>query len=142
MRAVFDTNIFISALAVPGGPAEDAYLYALRGRFELVTSVAILTETARVLNEKFEWSDEQVRRALRAIAETAIVVKTSPHLHLLRDEPDNRILECALHAGADLIVTGDRHLLALQRHQAVSIVTLTDFLGLIKTPGGNPPRHP
>ena len=49
MRAVFDTNIYISALAIPGGNAEEAYLEAIRGTFELFTSVAILTETARVL---------------------------------------------------------------------------------------------
>ena len=48
MRVVFDTNIYVSALAIPGGNAEEAYLEAIRGTFELFTSVAILTETARV----------------------------------------------------------------------------------------------
>jgi hypothetical protein len=41
MRVVFDTNICISAFAIPGGQAEEAYLHALRGRFELCTSVPI-----------------------------------------------------------------------------------------------------
>jgi predicted nucleic acid-binding protein len=49
VRVVFDTNIYISALAISGGNAEDVYLEAVRGTFELYTSVAILTETARVL---------------------------------------------------------------------------------------------
>ena len=57
---------------------------------------------------------------------------TQPHLHLLADEPDNRILECAALAKADVIVTGDRHLLALQRHEETRIVTLAGFLRLLK----------
>ncbi|PWB82098.1 MAG: putative toxin-antitoxin system toxin component, PIN family, partial [Candidatus Methylomirabilota bacterium] len=56
MRVVFDTNVFISAFVIPGGRAEDAYVHAIRGTFELYTSVAILTETANTLRTKFEWS--------------------------------------------------------------------------------------
>ncbi len=132
MRAVFDTNIFISAFGIPGGSAEEAYLDALRGTFELFTSVAILTETATTLQTKFQWSDEKVRQLLQAISKTATVLRTQPHLHLLADEPDNRILECAALAKADVIVTGDRHLLALQGHEETRIVTLAGFLRLLK----------
>ena len=131
MRVVFDTNIFISAFAIPGGHAEEAYLHAVRGTFELFTSVSILTETANTLRSKFEWSDEKVQRVLRSISQTATVLKTQPHLHVLKDEPDNRILECALFAKADIIVTGDRHLLSLKRHRVTSVVRLAAFLELL-----------
>ncbi|MBI3030810.1 MAG: hypothetical protein HYY64_15000 [Candidatus Rokubacteria bacterium] len=43
-------------------------LHALRGTFELFTSVAILTETATTLQAKFQWSDEKVRQLLQAIS--------------------------------------------------------------------------
>ena len=132
MRAVFDTNIFISAFVIPGGSAAEADLHAVRGTFELFTSVAILTETATTLQTKFQWSDEKVGQLLQAISKTATVVRTQPHLHLLADEPDNRILECAPLANADVIVTGDRHLLALQCDEKTRIVTLADFLRLLK----------
>lgn len=132
MRVVFDTNIFISALAITGGSAEEAYLLAVRGAFDLFTSVAILTDTANTLRGTFEWSDEQVQRALRAISKISTVLKTRPHLPILADEPDNRILECALLAKANYIVTGDRHLLSLSRHGGVSMLTLADFLTLIR----------
>ncbi|MBA5866424.1 MAG: hypothetical protein GDA67_06975 [Nitrospira sp. CR1.3] len=49
---------------------------------------------------------------------------------ILEDIPDNRILECALEASADLIVTGDRHLLRLKTFQDVAVVRVTDFLRL------------
>ncbi len=130
MRAVFDTNIFISAFAIPGGKAEIAYRHAIRGTFQLITSLAILTETANKLRSKFDWSDEKIRQLLKSIGKTATVLKTQSQIDkILEDEPDNRILECAFDGEADAIVTGDKRLLALKRYQGISIVTLADFLG-------------
>lgn len=134
MRVVFDTNIFVSAFGIPGGNAEEAYLHAVQGAFELFTSVSILTETANTLRGKFEWSDEKIQRLLRSISKTATVLKTRPDLHILTDEPDNRILECALLAEANIVVSGDRHLLSLKRYRGISVVKLADFLGLLRKP--------
>lgn len=128
MRVVFDTNIFISALAITGGNAEDAYLKAIQGKFELFTSVAILTETARVLQQKFDWAEDKARHAIVEIGQIATVLRPRPTLHLLKDEPDNRILECAMAAQAELIVSGDRHLLSLKQHAGCRIISLTDFV--------------
>jgi predicted nucleic acid-binding protein len=58
----------------------------------------------------------------------AEVVKTVPHLEIVRDATDNRILECAEKAAADLIVTGDPHLLRLRRFGATGIVKVSTFL--------------
>ena len=132
MRVVFDTNIFISAFVIPGGNAEEAYLHAVRGTFTLYSSIAILTETANTLRTKFEWSEEKVLRLLESVSRTAIVLKTRPHLHIVKDEPDNRILECAVLAEADTIVTGDRHLLSLKQYRGISIRKLADFLRRLK----------
>ena len=132
LRVVFDTNIFISAFVIPGSKAEEAYLHGLTGDFFLCSSVAILSETAQKLREKFGWEENRITRLLKAIARVGIVIKTRPHLHFLADEPDNRILECAVAAGADFIVTGDKHLLSLKHFQDISIVTLSHFLELLK----------
>ncbi len=134
MRVVFDTNIYISAFVIPGGNAEEAYLHAVRGRFELFTSIAILTETAKTLRHKFVWSQDKIEDLLTNVGQSAVVVKTQPHIHILRDEPDNRTLECAVETEAELIVTGDRHLLALQRFQGTSIMKLSEFLALLRKP--------
>jgi predicted nucleic acid-binding protein len=50
--------------------------------------------------------------------------------------PDNRILECALAAGAEVIVTGDRHLLKLKKYQDIAIIRLADFLRMFPTAPG------
>ena len=128
MKIVFDTNIFISAFVIPGSKAEEAYFYALKRDFTLYSSVAILTETAQKLREKFGWQQDRITALLKAIAKVAIVIKTEPHLHLLADEPDNRVLECAEAASADFIVTGDKHLLFLKHFQNSNVVRLSDFL--------------
>lgn len=137
MRAVFDTNIYVSAFAIPGGQAEEAYLAAIHGRFELFTSVPILTETATVLQNKFEWSAEKARALVQAISHVATVVTAGTRLRVVRDEPDNRILECAIKAQAEFIVTGDRQLLALGRYEGVKLLRLADFLGLLKAEEGS-----
>jgi len=128
VRVVFDTNIYISALAIPGGNAEEAYLEAVHGAFDLYTSVAILTETARVLQTKFDWAEEKVREAVQTISQVSIVFRPRPTLHILDDEPDNRILECAIAAQAEFVVSGDRHLLALKHHADITMISLADFL--------------
>ena len=58
----------------------------------------------------------------------ARLVAPTQTLNILADEPDNRILECALAADADFIVTGDRAMLALRRVGDTRIVSLSDYL--------------
>jgi predicted nucleic acid-binding protein len=67
MKVVFDTNIFISAFVVRGSLGERAFLLAQQKRFDLCTSVSILTETARKLRGKFNQADEDITGALKLI---------------------------------------------------------------------------
>jgi putative PIN family toxin of toxin-antitoxin system len=127
-RVVFDTNIYISAFITPGGRGETALLQAIGGRIELFTSVPILTELAGKLRKKFHWDDGHITAAIRHVAAVATVIRPVERLAVLADEPDNRILECALAAKAALIVTGDHHLLALGSYQNVRVITLAELL--------------
>lgn len=131
VKVVFDTNIYISAFVIPGGNAEKAYLHAMDGNFELCTSIAILTELARKLDEKFGWEKEKIEQLITSISNLANTFKTSPRLKVLSDDPDNRILECALDATAEFIVTGDKHLLNLTRYQDIEIIKLSAFLAML-----------
>jgi len=132
VKVVFDTNIYISAFVIPGGNAEKAYLHAVDGDFELCTSIAILTELARKLDEKFGWEKEKIEQLITSISNLANTFKTSPRLKILSDDPDNRILECALDATAEFIVTGDKHLLNLTRYQEIEIIKLSVFLAMLR----------
>jgi len=134
VKAVFDTNIYISAFVIPGGNAEKAYLHAIDGDFQLCTSVAILTELARKLDEKFGWQKQKIMQLIRSISNLATVFKTTPWLNVVSDDPDNRILECALKAAADFLVTGDKHLLELKRYENCEIIKLSEFITILDQP--------
>ena len=78
---------------------------------------------------KFRWIAPRVRDATRAIRGFAILIKPEESVNVIReDEPDNRILECALAAKADVIVTGDQHLLKLKRFRRILVASPREFL--------------
>ncbi len=131
MNIVFDTNIYISALVIPGGNAEKAYLHAIDGDFELCTSIAILTELAQKLDDKFGWEKHKIAQLITSISNLATVFKTKPWLKVLSDDPDNRILECAIKAEADFLVTGDKHLLKLRNYGNFEIIRLSTLLSIL-----------
>ena len=128
MRVVFDTNIYVSAFLIPGGQAEAALLKAVEGEARLVASRAIIHELLDVLARKFGRDSEELAHIAVFLAELADLVRPRRKLKVLRDDADNRILECALAGRADAIVTGDRAMLELGEYQGVRIVALREFL--------------
>src|SRR5579862_3544056 len=102
---------------------------ALEGEISLSVSQAILDEMADVLSRKFSASPQEVAEATTIVRQAARVVTPSVQLDVIKeDPPDNRVLECAVTAGSDYIVTGDKDLLRLGRYDAIRIVTVADFL--------------
>ena len=128
MRVVFDTNIFISALILPGSRAQEALARIVEGTDRLILSAPILDELLGVLARKFSRDREELARVAVWLGELAEWVHPAQHLSVVADEADNRILECALAGEAEVIVTGDKDLLQLGSFEGVSIVTLRDYL--------------
>jgi putative PIN family toxin of toxin-antitoxin system len=126
-RVVLDTNVYVSAYGFGGTPAR-LVRAAIVGDIELVTSPALLAEVARILADKLEFDVEHVEEVVRQIARIATVVRPTERLTILSDDPDNRVLECALAGDADIIVSGDRHLLGLREYDAIRIVGVTEAL--------------
>jgi putative PIN family toxin of toxin-antitoxin system len=129
LRVVFDTNVLISAFVFPGGGPEAAYRAALSGRIVLVTSPALLAELARVLADKFGWDDVMVETAVRQVARIGTVVRPRDTVSVIhRDPNDDRVLEAAREGAADLIVSGDRHLLGLRSWDGIRVVRVVELL--------------
>lgn len=128
MRVVFDTNIFVSALVIPGSQAEKAVLKIIEGTDVLLLSKEILDELLSILSTKFSRDKEEISRVAVILSEVAEWVETSEEINVLRDEPDNRILECAFSGDADIIVTGDKELLRLKRYKKTEIISLKKYL--------------
>jgi putative PIN family toxin of toxin-antitoxin system len=128
VRVVFDTNIFVSALILPGGRAEEALTRVIEGADRLILSKPILDELLGVLARKFSRDREELARVALWLGELAEWVRPTRHLSVVAEEADNRILECAFAGEADVIVTGDRGLLRLGTFESIGIVTLQDYL--------------
>jgi putative PIN family toxin of toxin-antitoxin system len=130
VRVVFDANVLVAALAFPGGKADQALARVIAGAHRLVISVPIINEVLAVLARKF-WRDrEALARVAVFLADVGEQIAATHHATVLADEPDNRILECAVSGDADAIVTGDKAMLRLARYQDVPIITLREFLTL------------
>jgi len=128
-RVVLDTNIYISAI-IYGGKPEEIFLLAKQREIILFVSTAILAEVAAKLTDKFRWNPADVADFIREIGESATVLRPEKVLKVIREaEADNRVLECALLADADYIVSGDRrHLLSLRQYEGIKIVSAAKFL--------------
>lgn len=128
MRVVFDTNIFVSAFAIPGSLAEKAILRIIERIDTLILSKELLDELLFILSVKFSRDREEISRIAVFLSEMSEWVAPVLHLHVLEDKADNRILECAIQGKADVIVTGDKAMLTLRDYKGVKIISLRAYL--------------
>lgn len=120
LRVVFDSNVYISALLFDGPPRQILEL-ALKRRVTLIASDDIINETAGKLREKFSWPDHRLQQFVRQISKLAEIYDPKATLSIVDDEPDNRVLECAVAGQAHLIISGDNHLLRLKSYENIPI---------------------
>jgi len=128
VKVVFATNVLVSALALPGGRGDEALRRIVDGEDSFALSKAVLDELLSVLARKFDHDREALARVAVFLFEAAEFVEPTERLTVLADEPDNRILECALAAGAQLGVTGDRAMLAHGDYRGIRVVSLISYL--------------
>lgn len=128
-RVTADSNIYISAVMFGGKPLTILQM-ALEGEIELAISDAILNETLRVLREKFHRTTEQLQDIEDFIGSITKQVYPTERLDAVpADRDDNRVLECAVKAESDVIVTGDADLLSLEVFGDIRISNAARFLG-------------
>ena len=127
-RVVLDTNVYISAYGFGGKPAQ-VMRAAILGEFELVTSPAILTKVVDKLESVLSFDRAHTADVVRQIARVATVVRPVRRVAVGADDADNRILEAALESGADIIVSGDGHLLARGEWEGICVLRVAEFLG-------------
>jgi putative PIN family toxin of toxin-antitoxin system len=128
-KAILDTNVLISAYVFPGGTPEAVYRLALEGRLEIGTSLTLLAEFGRVLGQKFGWIPDQVEAAVTQVTRIAAVVEPGETVRVVTADPaDDRVLEAARAFGADVIVSGDRHLLDLGTWSEIEIISLAELI--------------
>ncbi|MFZ5877432.1 MAG: putative toxin-antitoxin system toxin component, PIN family [Nitrospirota bacterium] len=130
-RVVLDTNTIVSAL-YREGPARDILRLFYRGAITVVVSPFLLSELERVLTVKLRWPEDRVKRTLANLKTVADKIDPAISRSVFpKENPDNRILECAVAGEAQFIVTGDHAFLDLREHEGVVIVTAREFLATL-----------
>lgn len=144
LRAVLDTNVIVSSFLVKEGqPAR--VLDAWRGRAHaLIISPPLIAEIRTTLaypriRRKYTLADEVVDGLITLLEHDAIIVPGEADVEgaVPEDPDDEMVLACALDAGADVIVSGDKHLFELGGYQNIPILTVRDFLERITADQGS-----
>ena len=137
MIVVLDTNVMISALISAGGPPARIIDLWEAGAFDVASSAPLLEEVKRVLEydqvkKYLKCSPEEINKLLAGWRTASIYVDPEEELEVIKDDPDDdRVLECAVAAEAEYIVSGDNHLLDLGEYRGIEVIPPAGFLVLI-----------
>ena len=117
-RAVVDPNVLVSAFISQRGGSPDRIVRAWReGAFELVVSPQLIVELTDVLaRPKFaiQAAEGRAEAYIAALAGDAVMIDDPPDPpQVSPDRGDDYLIALARAARADVIVSGDSHLLGL-----------------------------
>jgi putative PIN family toxin of toxin-antitoxin system len=134
MKIVVDANMFISAFIWGGIP--EAVVYRVTDKSDaLFLSDSIVDEIERTFRKpKLRQSESRIVAFVAYIKKIGKIVTISPKHRITgvcRDLSDEKYIECALAAGADYIISGDRDLLDLKEYGGVKIVTARDYMDIV-----------
>lgn len=121
-KVVPDSNIFIAA-ALNKSYCYDWLFGASEplATYELYTSEDILREVGKKLSGKFSFTRAEITSFFTNLDQVLVKVRPSIELDVVRDPKDNMILECAVEANAQLVITFDKDLLALKIYEDIQI---------------------
>ncbi len=121
MRVVYDTSVLVTILS-----RRDLILNLQkdlsRGAVVLISSQFILNELERVLSGKFGLTKQSAKTRVRLLGRIAEVVKLKGIQRIVRDVNDDPIIATAVAGGAKYIVTIDKDLLVLEKHDDIMII--------------------
>ncbi len=132
LRAVLDTNVLVSAI-ISDGKSRELLKRGITNQYSIIISDLILKELLAVLRRpKFKTSEDEIRRTILALTRTADIVNVTSKLKVVEEDPkDDIIVETAVDGDADMIVTGDKHLLRLKKFEEIKIISVDEMLAYI-----------
>ena len=132
IKITADTNVLISSLICVSAVAVKVLDLADEGLCEISVSEEIIDEFRRVAVSKFGWDAQKCSKADGMLRRLCAVVHPEVRVKAVKQDPDDdKIVECALEAEADYIVTGDKHLLELASYGKIRIITIAQFIKLM-----------
>jgi uncharacterized protein len=142
IRAVLDTNVWVSALLTPGHPPAKILEFSLTGKLRLIISPGIIKEIGRVLQypkvkkalEKQQITSQEVEEVILKVLRVALITPGEILVEAVPGDPtDDMVIACALEGKADFIISGDHHLTDLESYQGIKILDPATFYELLRS---------
>lgn len=132
-KVAIDTNVIISAFGWHGKP-EDVVKLATTDRIKNFISLEMLAELRKVVAyAKLNFSEILQAEIIETVFSASSIINVNESVNVIIDDPpDNRVLECALSANVDFVISGDKHLLNLKAFKGIAILSPEDFLARLK----------
>jgi putative PIN family toxin of toxin-antitoxin system len=132
MKVFFDTNVYV-AEALLGDAAARMLEASSRASWRIFISPYVLDEIERVMVERLGCARRFALLTRRRARRRAIIVEPAPSRHQVPEDPDDSpILQAALAAGADFLVTNDADLLSLSPYEGLRILSMSDYYRLLQ----------
>jgi len=144
VKAVVDTNIWVSALLNPFGfPARLRKAFE-EGLFHIIISEPMVEELIDVLSrprirDKYEIAEDDIKELLILIEDRAEYALISGDINICRDKDDDFVIETAIKGQAKYLVTRDddmkfdKEVAAFLSQHGVSVISLSKFLSIISS---------
>jgi putative PIN family toxin of toxin-antitoxin system len=128
-KVVIDTNVIISAFGWDGHPEEIIKLVN-KGKIENFTSIEMINELSNAIKyPRLKFPESLQAEIIETIFSISSIVNVNQSLNIIDEDPgDNKVIECALSAKAEFIISGDKHLLELKKFKEIEILTPSEFL--------------
>ena len=128
-KVVINTNVIVSAFGWHGTPEKIVRLI-ITGKIQNFITMEMLAEVARVVSyPKLKFPESLQVEIIETIFSFSKIVEVRELVDIIKDDPeDNKVLECAISAGSEFIITGDNHLLRLENFKGIEILTPDSFL--------------
>lgn len=132
MRVFLDTNVLASGIATEQGLCAKI-IQSIAEEHEFIIGEIILQELSRILPARFQLPPEKIEKAIALFREQKVIPipKILPSISV-RDPGDLLVLATASEAQADLLVTGAKDLLVIDKVGEMKIISPREFWNIIK----------
>ncbi len=125
MKVVLDTNVLINGFKDDHSYEKKIIDAVIAGEIEAYANKQTLRENKLISGQLISSPDYE--KDLNNLFARINWVVNRRQIHIVEDREDNKILESAVEAEADYLVTSDNDLLKLKNHQDVQIVNPAEF---------------
>jgi len=136
VKIVIDANLFASGLIKPNSNPGKILDLVQQNQVELILSPPVIKEIKRILlypkiKKYHRKTPEEIDAYFEDILMFAWIVEGDETAKVIKDDPtDNKYLACAFEGEADYIISGDHHLLDIEKCRGIEIIKARTFLNI------------